>query len=67
MVEGVGFRADFAIGINLGLVPTVRKVSTIRTVSKSPEPRCSRAARSDPIGRLATRAVARHAQTGGKR
>jgi hypothetical protein len=31
--------------------------------SESPEPHYSRAANSDPIRRLATRAVARHAQT----
>jgi hypothetical protein len=34
MVEGACLRADFAMGINLGLVPSVRKVSIIRTVIK---------------------------------
>ncbi len=42
MVEGVDFRANFAMGFNRGLVSTVRKASTIRTVIKADRSSLSR-------------------------
>jgi len=47
MVEGVGLRADFTMGINLGLVQALRKVGKIQTVIMPNFPSWRRASARD--------------------